>query len=29
MGLQDGDEAALDLFRWPQQVFGEDEGSLH
>ena len=28
MGLQDGDEVALDLFRW-QQAVGKGEGTLH
>lgn len=29
MGLQDGDEVALDLFRWQQQPLPKDEGALH
>ena len=29
MGLQDGDEVALDLFRWQQHVNQEDGGILH
>ena len=29
MGLQDGDEVALDLFRWQQLVNQEDDGILH
>ena len=29
MGLQDGDEVALDLFRWQQNVNQEEDGILH
>lgn len=29
MGLQDGDEVALDLFSWQQQAIQEDDGTLH
>ncbi len=29
MGLHDGDEVALDLFRWQQEVVVKDEGTLH
>lgn len=29
MGLQDGDEVALDLFKWQQSVRQEDGGMLH
>ncbi len=29
MGLKDGDEVALDLFRWQQQAVAENEEALH
>ena len=29
LGLQDGDEVALDLFNWQQQATQEDDGTLH
>ena len=29
MGLQDGDEVALDLFRWREQVVTDDQEALH
>ena len=29
MGLQDGDEVSLDLFKWQQQVVAGDRGALH
>ena len=29
MGLHDGDEVALDLFRWQQQGVQEDDGTIH
>ncbi len=29
MGLKDGDEVALDLFRWQQQAVAENEEDLH
>lgn len=29
MGMQDGDEVALDLFRWQQQAVPKDEVALH